>query len=362
MNFDPFSPLNLSRGPTMPNRFMLAPLTNMQSNADGTLSDEEFRWLTMRAHGGFGLTMTCAAHVQANGQGFAGQLGIWSDAHIPGLIRLADAIRAAGSRSSVQLHHAGMRSPAELIGEAPVCPWDDAGTGSRALTTTEVEGVIEAFIVAGLRAEAAGFDGVELHSAHGYLLGQFLDAEHNHREDGFGGTFADRRRVLDRVIDGLRARTRADFQIGVRLSPERFGIVTAQALELASSLMTSGRIDYLDMSLWDCFKEPLDPAYAGKPLIDWVAALPRAKTALGVAGKIMTATDVRRCFATGVDYVLIGRGAILHHDFVRRVAADPGFEPVPRPVSRDHLRAEGLSENFVTYMDGWKGFVASEAA
>ena len=131
MNFDPFSPLALTRGPALPNRFMLAPLTNMQSRPDGTLSDEEFRWLTMRAQGGFGLTMTCAAHVQANGQGFAGQLGIWSDAHIPGLTRLADAIRTAGSRSSVQLHHAGMRSPAELIGETPVCPWDDPETGSR---------------------------------------------------------------------------------------------------------------------------------------------------------------------------------------------------------------------------------------
>ena len=362
MSFDPFSPLVLSRGPALPNRFMLAPLTNTQSHADGTLSDAELRWLTMRAQGGFGLTMTCAAHVQANGQGFAGQLGIWSDAHIPGLTRLADAIRAAGSRSSVQLHHAGMRSPADLTGETPVCPWDDADTGSPALTRTEVEVVIEAFVVAGLRAETAGFDGVELHSAHGYLLGQFLDAEHNCRQDGFGGAFADRRRVLDLVIDGLRARARPDFQIGVRLSPERFGIVTGEALELAASLMESGRIDYLDMSLWDCFKEPLDPAYAGKPLIQWVADLPRANTALGVAGKIMAASDVQRCFAAGVDYVLIGRGAILHHDFVRKVAADPGFEPVARPVTRDHLRAEGLSENFVAYMDGWKGFVAAEAA
>ena len=362
MTFDPFSPLALSRGRALPNRLMLAPLTNMQSHPDGTLSDEEFRWLTMRAQGGFGLTMTCAAHVQANGQGFAGQLGIWSDAHIPGLTRLASAIRAAGSRSAVQLHHAGMRSPAELIGARPVCPWDDAETGSRALTSAEVEAVIEAFIAAGLRAEAAGFDGVELHSAHGYLLGQFLNAEHNRREDGFGGAFANRRRVLDLVIDGLRVQVRADFQIGVRLSPERFGIVTGEALDLTTSLMTSGRIDYLDMSLWDCFKEPVDPAYAGKPLIEWFADLPRGQTALGVAGKIMTAADVQASFAAGVDFVLIGRGAILHHDFVRKVAADPAFEPVAPPVSRDHLRAEGLSPTFITYIDGWKGFVAAEAA
>ena len=88
---------------------MLAPLTNLQSHADGTLSDDELRWLSMRAEGGYGLTMTCAAHVHARGQGFPGQLGCFSEAHIEGLTRLADAIRGHGSVSSLQLHHAGMR-------------------------------------------------------------------------------------------------------------------------------------------------------------------------------------------------------------------------------------------------------------
>lgn len=82
------SELAFVRGPSMKNRFMLAPLTNTQSREDGVLTDEEFRWLTMRAEGGFGLTMTCAAHVQKIGQGFPGQLGIWSDHHIEGLTRL----------------------------------------------------------------------------------------------------------------------------------------------------------------------------------------------------------------------------------------------------------------------------------
>jgi 2,4-dienoyl-CoA reductase-like NADH-dependent reductase (Old Yellow Enzyme family) len=82
-------PLSFSHGPDMKNRFMLAPLTNQQSHEDGRLSDEEFYWLTMRAKGGFGLTMTCASHVQENGKGFSGQLGIWSDNHMDGLQRLA---------------------------------------------------------------------------------------------------------------------------------------------------------------------------------------------------------------------------------------------------------------------------------
>jgi len=107
-----FQPLNFAHGPAMKNRLMLAPLTNTQSHADGRMSDEEFRWLTLRAEGGFGLTMTCAAHIQRNGQGFPGQMGCWSDDHLEGLTRLATAIKAQGSLAVVQLHHAGMRSPA----------------------------------------------------------------------------------------------------------------------------------------------------------------------------------------------------------------------------------------------------------
>jgi 2,4-dienoyl-CoA reductase-like NADH-dependent reductase (Old Yellow Enzyme family) len=102
-------PLDFANGRTMKNRFMLAPLTNQQSHSNGILSDDEYNWLTMRAKGGFGLTMTCASHVQAQGQGFPGQLGIFSDDHLPGLTRLAQGINTENSLSMVQLHHAGMR-------------------------------------------------------------------------------------------------------------------------------------------------------------------------------------------------------------------------------------------------------------
>src|SRR5271169_6764705 len=105
-----FQPLAFARGPAMKNRFMLAPLTNRQSHPDGRLSDEEFRWLAMRAEGGFGFTMTCASYVQARGQGFAGQLGIFGDEHIENLTPLAAAIKANGSVAAMQLHHAGNRA------------------------------------------------------------------------------------------------------------------------------------------------------------------------------------------------------------------------------------------------------------
>ncbi|MFM8390013.1 MAG: NADH:flavin oxidoreductase, partial [Actinomycetota bacterium] len=97
-----FETVTFPHGPAMPNRLMLAPLTNQQSHADGTLSDDEHRWLTMRALGGFGLTMTCAASVQAVGVGFAGQLGVHDDAHVAGLTRLACDIKMGGSVAIVQ--------------------------------------------------------------------------------------------------------------------------------------------------------------------------------------------------------------------------------------------------------------------
>lgn len=357
---DLFAPMSLARGQAWKNRFMLAPLTNSQSHADGRLSDEEFHWLTMRATGGFGLVMTCAAHVQAQGQGFPGQLGAFGDQHIEGLARLAAGIRARGAVSSCQLHHAGLRSPRELTGESPVGPSEDAETGTRALSTAEVEALGADFVAAAVRAERAGFDGVELHGAHGYVLCAFLSPETNRRSDRYGGSPENRARLLKEIITGVRAECRPDFQLGVRLSPERFGIVTAEAMALAADLMTGGDIDYLDMSLWDVFKAPVDPAYAHRPLIDWFAELPRGETRLGVAGKIMAAESARRVMASGVDFAVIGRGAVLHHDYPLRIAADPDFEPIARPVSRAHLAAEGLSPVFIDYMNQWKGFVAAE--
>lgn len=351
------SPLTFAHGPAMPNRMMLAPLTNSQSHADGTLSDDEITWLTMRADGGMGLVMTAAAHVQRQGQGFPGQLGIWSDDHLPRLTELADAIRARGSLSAVQLHHAGIRSPREVIGADPQGPFADAETGARALSTAEVAQLRDDFIAAAVRADRAGFDGVEIHGAHGYILAQFLDAENNQRTDGYGGSFAHRKRIILEIIDGIRAATRADFQLGLRLSPERFGIRMAEALALAEEVMTGGQLDYLDMSLWDCFKEPNEAEFAGQPLIAHFAALPRGATRLGVAGKIMDAAKVQACIDAGADFVLIGRGAILHHDFAQRVMADPVFACTPTPVTRAHLRAEGLGPAFVEYMASWKGFV-----
>jgi 2,4-dienoyl-CoA reductase-like NADH-dependent reductase (Old Yellow Enzyme family) len=354
-------PMSFPRGRGMKNRFMLAPLTNSQSHEDGVLSDEEYHWLTMRAQGGFGLTMTCAAHVQAIGKGFPGQLGVFGDEHLDGLTRLAAGINAEDSVSIVQLHHAGMRSPAELIGEQPVCPSADEETGARALDHAEVLQLIDDFVAAAVRSERAGFDGVEIHGAHGYIVAQFLSPEINQRDDEFGGSRDNRARLLFAIIDGIREQCGPDFILGVRLSPERFGLRLAEMIEVAERLLTDQKIDFLDMSLWDVFKEPEEAEFAGRTLMSCFTELDRGDVRLGVAGKIRTPEDAERALAAGVDWVMLGRAAILHHDFPDRYEADPRFVPVENPVTRQYLADEGLSEAFIDYMSGWRGFVTDEA-
>jgi len=307
----------------MKNRFMLAPMTNLQSFDDGRLSDEEFRWLTMRAQGGFGLTMTCASHVQAVGKGFPGQLGCFSDDHLTGLSRLASAIRAEESLAVIQLHHAGMRSPQELVDERPVCPSDNEENGARALTLEEVRRLREDFVTAAQRAEKAGFDGVEIHGAHGYILSQFLSPVINQRTDPYGGSLENRARIIFEIIEGVRDHCRPGFLLGVRLSPERFDLKLGEIIEVSRRLMEDGDIDFLDVSLWDVFKEPVEERFHGRPLFSYFAELDRGEVRLGIAGKIYTASDARKCLEDGADFVLLGRAAILHHDSLSRCLPIP---------------------------------------
>jgi len=350
---DLLSPLTLSRGPSLKNRFMLAPLTNTQSFDDGRLSEEEYRWLTMRAQGGFGLTMTCASHVQAIGKGFPGQLGVFSDDHLEGLKRLSSKIKASGSVAICQIHHAGMRSPENLIGQRPVCPSDNKEFNARALSYDEVENLRDDFIKAAIRSEEAGFDGVELHGAHGYILAQFLSPEINQRDDQYGNSLINRSRLLYEIIDGVRRECNKDFILGVRLSPERFGLRLNEITILAEELMISGKIDFLDMSLWDVFKEPEDETFKGKKLISYFTELRRGNTRLGVAGSIKTPRDAEKTMAEGVDWIMLGRAGMLHHNFPKMYEADRNFTPIEIPVTEEYLMKEGLSEKFIQYIEKW---------
>ncbi|MGW4332285.1 NADH:flavin oxidoreductase [Rhodococcus koreensis] len=352
----------LARGPVWPNRLALAPLTNQQSNTDGSLHDYELHWLRTRAEDAYGLVMTCAAHVSRCGQAFPGQLAVWDDRFLPGLTRLADTLRERRTPSAVQLHHGGARARHELSGRQPAAPWEDPSRGVRALSTIEIDSVVKDFASAARRVERAGFDGVEIHGAHGYLLCQFLDSRRNTRTDGYGGPLENRSRILFEVLEVLeavRAVTGPSFQVGLRLSPERYGILLSESRHVAEQAMESGLIDYLDMSLWDVAKRPHHDPESEGTLLDAFVSLSRGNTRLGVAGKIPSGTAARACLDRGADFVFIGTAAILHQDFARRVLSDPSFRSLPQPVSRQHLEAQGLGVAFIDYLENtWDDFVA----
>src|SRR5512132_3786868 len=214
-----------NNGVTLKNRVLLAPITNTQSHEDGTLGEEELRWLEARAKGGFGGLITAASHVQETGKAFPGQIGSFSDSHIPGLRRIAEMAKSNGALSILQLVHGGRRSSSSLTGVQPTSASavesDHPGAEkARALTEGEIEQIIADFAAAAGRAHAAGMSGIELHAANGYLFTQFLSKAANHREDQWGGSNFNRSRLLRETVAAIRKVVPAGFLVGVRLLTE----------------------------------------------------------------------------------------------------------------------------------------------
>ncbi|HEY5945214.1 MAG TPA: NADH:flavin oxidoreductase, partial [Kofleriaceae bacterium] len=229
-------PLTLRCGVTLPNRIALAALTNKQSHADGLLGDDELAFLARRAEGGFGVITTCATYVGLDGKAWEGELGIDRDECIAPLTRLTERVHGAGAIALMQLFHGGARADSALTGE-PVwsaSAWNDGKLSPRAATPGDIERAIEQFVAAALRARAAGFDGVELHGAHGYLLSQFLSRAMNTRSDEWGGEIANRARLIRTIAQQTRAQCGRKFIVGVRLSLEDFG--QARGLDLDESI------------------------------------------------------------------------------------------------------------------------------
>jgi len=354
------TPLQFSNGSRIKNRLMLAPLTNTQSHEDGILSEDELNWLTMRAKGGFGMVMTCASHVQEIGKGFPGQLGIFSDHHCAGHKKLVEQIQAHDCLIVIQLHHAGMRAPVELINQKPVSASNNEKYGARELSLDEIEELKKDFISAALRAQACGYDGVEIHGAHGYIITQFLSAEYNQRNDQYGGSLENRARLLFEIIDGIRRECGNDFLMGVRLSPERYGMDIEEIKKVCQRLIDENKINFIDLSLWDIFKFPEDENYKEKLLLEYFTALDFKEVRFTAAGNIRNGKDVLKAMELGLDFVTIGRAGILHHNFPKKIYDNPLFQSIKTPVKESHLRKEGLGDDFITYMRKWKDFVIKD--
>lgn len=353
---DLFKPLSLLQGPAMRNRFMLAPLTNQQSELDGRASEDDQEWIRQLSEGGYALITTCATTVEAGGIAFARQLGIHDDAHLPGLTRIADAIRAGGGISAVQLHHAGHRANPFLRG-IPSPASNRTLPGVEALTTEEVQRIRDSFIAAARRAQMVGFDGVALHGAFGWILSEFMSPLLNDRTDHYGGNIENRARLTIEVMQGIRWTCGPDFQIGWRLSVERYGLQLEELRDITAYVLDHELIDYLDLALWDSAQIVQDGGFRGKTMLSVFADLPRKGVRLGVAGKINSARRAADLLEEGCDFVLIGRGGILQRDFPLQAFANPQFESPALPVTAQFLRDGGLSERFVRHLRGWDYFV-----
>jgi len=260
MSTDLFSPLRLG-ALQLPNRIVMAPLTRCRANRDNAVTPLTALYYAQRASAG--LIISEATQIVPEGQGYILTPGIHSAAQINGWTVVTEAVHAAGGRMFLQLWHVGRISHASFQpgGVAPVAPSAIAADGQaytfdgfqplpvpRALELAEIPPLVEAYAQAARNALAAGFDGVEIHAANGYLLDQFLRDKTNHRTDAYGGTIANRVRLLDEVVSAVTA-VAGEGRVGVRISPENtFNDIDdsdPQALFSAVAAMLKGRVEYL---------------------------------------------------------------------------------------------------------------------
>lgn len=351
-------------GRTIRNRTVLAALTNKQSHDDGTLSTEERHWLTMRSRGGFGIVTTAAANVSETGRGWDGELGVWSDLHLPGLTQLADDLTKNGALSLAQLFHGGMRAPMRLTGVQPVSASENTdssmkGVVSRELHADEIESIITDFGEAAERCEKAGFCGVELHGAHSYLISQFLGPSTNRRMDEWGGDLRGRARFLERIIKTVRDRTSEKFIVGVRISPtiSDLGITLEESLQVAKWCVEWG-LDFLHVSCWDIYQMKQSIKGKEQTQTKWFSEQLNGKIPIITTGKIWTNEDVEFAMNEGADLVGVGLAGIAHADWPRQL--ENLVDPKQPPFSIKHLQQSGLSPVFIQYMTRWKGFVVED--
>ena len=348
-----FQPLTL-RGLTLPNRIAVSPMCQYQAQ-EGLASDWHLVHLGGLAQGGAGLVMTEATAILPEGRISPDDLGLWTLAQAEGLARIVHFIKSQGAVPGIQLAHAGRKAsnpapwkgsgslpPAEG-GWTPVAPsalpFDTGWTVPTALDEAGILAVIEAFMDAARKAMAAGFQVIEVHAAHGYLLHQFLSPLSNQRKDTYGGSFENRTRLVREVVGALRNILPEEMPLFVRLSATDWvegGWNLDQSVALAKELKALG-VDLVDCSsggLAPRAEVPLGPGYQ----VPFAARI-RAEAGLptGAVGLITDPQQAERILAEGsADLVLLARELLRDPRWPLRAAQVLGVD-VPWPAS--YLRA-----------------------
>ncbi|GFN33159.1 NADH-dependent flavin oxidoreductase [Paenibacillus xylaniclasticus] len=317
------------------NRLVMAPMTHFSSLEDGTSSEAELQYYTRRSQG-LGMIITACAYITPNGKGFAGEPSAASDEVIPSLAKVAAAIKQNGTKAILQLNHGGRRcDPAmvpdgDVIGPSPVAyarPDRVQLPVPREMSAEEIEAMVKAFGESVRRAIEAGFDGVELHGANGYLLQQFFSPHSNRRTDDWGGSIRNRMNFPLAVVEEItRVREKyatKPFVLGYRFSPEEPetpGITMDETLLLVDELANTG-LDYLHVSLGDFWSNPKRGAkgYSERSRLEIIKKQTGDRIPVIGVGSIFTPDDALDAYNTGIDLVAIGRELIIEPDWIDKV-------------------------------------------
>ncbi|WNS42470.1 NADH-dependent flavin oxidoreductase [Paenibacillus sp. MMS20-IR301] len=333
-----YSPLletfRFTGGTELKNRVVMAPMTNFSSHEDGSVSRPEIDYYIRRSQGA-GMVITACVYVSRGGKGFPGEFGADHDGLIPGLRELAEAIKGQGAKAVLQIFHGGRQCPPAQLPDgqtvsASAVPSELQGGGQgqvpRALTDEEITAIIADFGEATRRAIEAGFDGVEIHGANGYLLQQFFSPHSNLREDRWGGDVQKRLSfplaVLRTVKEAVKQYAKGPFLVGYRFSPEEPetpGITMAETFTLVDALTEEG-LDYLHVSLMELWSLPRRGTEDSRPRIEQLVDRVSGKVPVIGVGSLYTAADALKALGSGISLVALGRPLLIDPDWVQKVA------------------------------------------
>ena len=247
-----FQPITIN-GLTLPNRFVRSATWEGMATADGRVTPKLTETVAALAEGGVGLIISGHAYVDRIGQASPFQMGFYDDNLMEGLQSMTAAVHAAGGRIVAQLAHAGNFALEKAIGAPPVVAsaFDGlAETPRTELSAAALETLKQTYVAAARRAQAAGFDGIQLHSAHGYLLSQFLSPWFNRRTDAYGGSVDNRVRIHVEIIAAVRQAVGADYPLLVKMNCEDFaegGLTVAESIAAARQMVAAG-LDAVELS------------------------------------------------------------------------------------------------------------------
>jgi 2,4-dienoyl-CoA reductase-like NADH-dependent reductase (Old Yellow Enzyme family) len=240
-------------GMKLANRFVRSATWEGMAADDGACMPKLIGLMVNLAKGGVGLIITSHAYVSPEGQAGPWQLGVYKDELISGLTEMTKAVHDHGGEIVMQLAHAGYFANAKLTGQTPIAPSNAEGFAKgprQEMTADEIQGVVKAYGAAAKRAQTAGFDGVQIHCAHGYLLSQFLSPAFNQRKDEYGGGILNRARALIEVLREIRQVVGKDYPVLVKMNCQDFienGLQPEDSLQAGKMLVENG-IDAIELS------------------------------------------------------------------------------------------------------------------